>query len=768
MSVRCHLAATGALLLCAACLQDADLNVGFGQAVASAVLVSVGDSGASAWAVQSDTLRQSLPLSDGLQVFVLEYEVELKELGLVEGPLMLSDEGVPLPPSTRSYRYQAQGGGLTEPELVEPWPDVLRGLRIRPPSVSECVDNGGCFGVRSGDEALVCKTPCDEPEMPQLPEAPAPVELGPCPAGWLRTEAAGPDDIMECEPWPAVRDCAPGTAQRPGSSTCTLVGAACPMGTWPESLPAGEATFYVDAAAAAGGDGSALAPFATLSAVPLTTTGTTVIALAAGSYSVPAALPEAVHIVGACVGRTDIDNVLTMAEGQVVLQDLRAEALRLNGGALRLQGVEVATVRSPSITVDGGRLRAHDLSVRPVGDQTGLRVRGVSEAVISSSYFSRAGVRVGGDGTVELHDSVIDRGPFAVVVDDGGQATLRRSIARNTQGDTLSAIGQDAVLTVDQVISEGGPNTRARVYVAEGGVLQGRALTIRNSASAGMSVRDGGTVRLQDLLIRDTLPQAGTGKFGTAIEVVDDPEAPGTTDVTLTRAHLVRSRSFGILAKGPVAHLDLTDARIIETEGQFASGELGTGLVAEGAQVQVQRLLVTRSHGIGINMEDSAELTGSDLWVQDTLPRDSNGAYGRGIEVNGGSYMEMERLLVDRAKNIAIQVLNPGARASIRDLTITNTERSECFGFSCNAGVADGLTVTLSAQADVERFFVHNNGQYAVRVINPGTRLTLKNGTISGSPVGLQVITETYDLELLTEGVRFLDNEENLSLLAEQ
>ncbi len=130
--------------------------------------------------------------------------------------------------------------------------------------------------------------------------------------------------------------------------------------------------------------------------------------------------------------------------------------------------------------------------------------------------------------------------------------------------------------------------------------------------------------------------------------------------------------------------------------------------------------------------------------------------------------MNMQRLRVDRAKNIAIQVLNPGARAVLRDLTITNMERSECFGFSCNAGVADGLTVTLSAQADVERFFVHNNGQYAVRVINSGTRLTLKHGTISDSPVGLQVIAETYDLGLLTEGVRFENNVENLSLLAEQ
>ena len=121
---------------------------------------------------------------------------------------------------------------------------------------------------------------------------------------------------------------------------------------------------------------------------------------------------------------------------------------------------------------------------------------------------------------------------------------------------------------------------------------------------------------------------------------------------------------------------------------------------------------------------------------------------------------------IERAKNIALSVQNPGTFAHFDDLMITGTERSECVEFSCNTGVADGANVLLQAVLEMERFHIDANGQYGVRVVNESV-LSMVDGTVSNHPVGAQIIVEDYDARQLMRGVRYVDNDENFSVLAQ-
>lgn len=749
------------LPLAGGCLSDLEMRLGRGLGTESSILVSIGGQGVQAWAQQSAVFRQSLPQGDGLDLFVLEYDVGLGALGLQEGPLALVDDldqGQPLPATDRVRLQRAEGGQLSEPEAIEIWPEALERVRLGLRSVPECVQEGGCMAPRP-DGVIVCNVPCPEPTAPAPAVAPNPVNLGPCAEGWVEHAPDTAYDIMECEPWEVAHSCAEGSAQRPGQSECVSIGQACPSGPWPDSLPMGAATYYVDARAPSGGDGSLNAPLTSLSAVPLTQTGTTVVVLAAGSYSVPATLPDAVHLLGACAEQTRILNVVQVGAGQVVLQDMEIQGLSLRAGSARLEGVRVQSGRSVALEVSGGRLTAQDLLVSAAG-QTGLAASGAAVVDVGWARFEGVGVEVGRGASVTVHDSVI-RGAFdGLRVNSGASAHLERVVIQDNLSLGIRLIGAGAELEVHDVISEGRPETQARVYVAMGARLTGRALSIRHSAGSGLTAV-GGVVDLEDLLIRDTEPELVTLNYGTALEVIDQG------DVTLQRAHFVRSNGFGILMIDPESQLRLVDGVVAEVAGRRSNLEAGTGIsVAEG-HLDVHRVLVTRAHGMGIALENAAQVTGADLTVQDILPRDSNGAYGRGIEVDGAAFMQMDRLKVDRAKNIAIQILNTDSRGLFRDVIVTGTERSECYMFSCNAGVADGVTVTLNGALDMERFLVDGNGQYGVRVINQSS-LVMRDGTISNNPVGVQVITQGYDLNLLTQGVRIENNGTNLDLLAEQ
>ena len=283
---------------------------------------------------------------------------------------------------------------------------------------------------------------------------------------------------------------------------------------------------------------------------------------------------------------------------------------------------------------------------------------------------------------------------------------------------------------------------------------------IRGGESAALGV-DGAQVDLRDVVVRDSQPDELTGRFGAGEQV----QLGGA--LALRRALVLRSWGFGVLAVDDRSLAGLEDVRVVEVAGWRVDGERGTGIqIAEAARVELLRVHVERSHGMGLNAELRGVVAGSDLTIHDVRPRDANGAYGRGMEIATEAALELERVWVREARNIAVYGLDPGTRVVLRELRVERTLRSGCFEFSCNAGIADGVSAVLGADVDVRRFVVQDNAQFGVRVVNQ-SRLALRDGRVSRNAVGVQVITAQYDLGEVMRGVLYEDNPEPVSVLTD-
>src|SRR5262245_57767813 len=118
----------------------------------------------------------------------------------------------------------------------------------------------------AGMMMIVERPPPDAPQLPQMettvPMPPALPVLTPCPSGW-RTVTTSTDVPVRCDPWPegGRAICPQGQAHFPGEPSCADIGSACdPNDLFAPDLPA-SGVFYVDSAAAPGGDGTRTAPF---------------------------------------------------------------------------------------------------------------------------------------------------------------------------------------------------------------------------------------------------------------------------------------------------------------------------------------------------------------------------------------------------------------------------------------------------------------------------------------------------------------------------
>ncbi|RLB45215.1 MAG: hypothetical protein DRJ42_30415, partial [Deltaproteobacteria bacterium] len=191
------------------------------------------------------------------------------------------------------------------------------------------------------------------PEIPWLAEGVPPLMLAPCADGWREVLV---DGVTECDPYPAdgPGTCDAGEAHFAGEPACRPIGEPCPTGDYAVDLPTDGSVVYVNAAAAAGGDGSLAAPYAALSEVGWTTlaTGTTV-ALGKGAYAGTLPVKEGVRVLGACVRDTRVTGTAGAARDVLTVLDGTGEALvrDLTLGASPKRGVSVREGRA--LVLDG-------------------------------------------------------------------------------------------------------------------------------------------------------------------------------------------------------------------------------------------------------------------------------------------------------------------------------------------------------------------------------------------------------------------------------
>lgn len=501
---------------------------------------------------------------------------------------------------------------------------------------------------------------------------------GGCPAGQAPGSADG-----SCVPAGVDWTCPPGfVAKGVGTGKappgCVPDPSDCPSGKWPEVV--GGKVLYVDAAAPAGGTGTAGAPFHDLiQAINFAPSGST-LALAAGTYQANIAPKLAVRVVGRCAHLVRIDatglGAAVLTKGAAPAGPLELDGLTLQGQALGIaaQGgwqivahrVHVTGALAAGLMVQqpGSRLTIIDSYVEKTveidagyGNGNGALVYGKGELRMRRVRLSANvgwGLRVDGEGARAVGEQILidstvtspatkSPGMGATVAKGGRLDLLGASLVANRRAGLL-ATGAASQLHASGLRIEG---TRAEQPANVGGV--------------GLLAQAGAKVMLLGAELHDNLGA------GLAVMSPDSEFRAGGLRVTATQHKTEGEKAY---AHG-VSVQDYTRVSLIGTE---IVGNSGIGLLAQGVE---------------------ARLEATDLRIDATVPW-QDGSYGWGVLVTSGADVTLRRAQVARSKTCGIRVDSPTTLLKLHDVLISETSAAGDSSFITGLGVAHEAKVRFS------------------------------------------------------------------------
>lgn len=588
---------------------------------------------------------------------------------------------------------------------------------------------------------------------PVAPEAPAPAALSPvsCPGGWVAYEAAG--RAVACVPsWltsDAVPPCAADEARFPSSTACEPIGATCPAGDFADDLPAGGTVVFVRAGAEPG-DGSRDRPYDSIArALAMAPTGST-IALAKGTYDQGVSIARSMTIVGACPAETiwtastpslSRGGIVEVTGGDVTIRDVRftpspfAAVIAQGGRAtVRLESVRIDGASGAGIVVNAGaRLSATRLAVRDTRDNGGIG--------------TAIGVMEGGSATVER--AVLERSLELSVAVWGGEATLTDVAIRGTTA--LTAAGGPAIGfeggTVRVVASVVEDNVGSAIVAdTAASALELESVIVRNTTphpggmASAVTINRGATARI----VRSALfaTQTGASAVGASrLEIADsliagdpgdDPWGYGVllgegSTALIARSHVHAAMWAGIAATGAGTTASIEDVAVTDTAGD---AELGLGRaieVSEGAQITGARLDLERNRDIAVAvMEPGSGATLEDVAIRDTEPA-RDGTRGSAVAVQDGAFVVVARGLVERSHESGITCAGAGTVAQLEDVTIVDTQPSAALPGELGIAfaAADGCV------ASIRRGLFERNRDTALWAHSEGTSLEIEDVRVS-------------------------------------
>ena len=427
------------------------------------------------------------------------------------------------------------------------------------------------------------------------------------------------------------------------------------------------AAAYVDARAAAGGDGSREAPYADLAAA--IDAGATDIALAAGDYAAALVVTQGdLRIAGAC------PRLVTLRGDGDAVVDAR-------GGTLTLSGVTISGAKE-GVVASGGAVVALDDVVLTALTWTAVHVTGAgtsvsltqSEAYAIGPERWRLGAALhaeqGGELIVE-DSSVFDVTPIGLWVSgDGSIGRVRASGVRDTRP------------------LEGGGGLGAQID--DGGTLRVSESTFAGNTAAGIWASDG-TLVLYDSEVSDT-------------RVYDD--GVGGAGVLATDGALVDVRDTRIVDNHGIAALWATDAGTgvgmerTELSGTTAIspgvGGYGLGVVRQAVFYGID-VVVARNEVVGVavgGLYTFFTLVTSE--ITDTRP-DARVQFGHGVEIGDGAVVTLRDTVVDGARSVGILIGDVDTDVTLEGVTVRNVTPAADASVGGGVGIQAAATVAATS-----------------------------------------------------------------------
>jgi hypothetical protein len=404
----------------------------------------------------------------------------------------------------------------------------------------------------------------------------------------------------------------------------------------------------------------------------------------------------------------------------------------------------------------------------------GLNVLFGASAIVERAVLERnrqAGVRVSSEAaTLELRDAIVrdtlpdvrnGRVGVGLVMQPGSSAEVERALFEGNRFGGVYAGGADTTLALQDVVvrdtlPQESDGLEGRGFVADLGASATieRALFERNR-NLGVSADGAGTtLEAQDLVVRNTRPESVTGLGGAGLNLVRG--AVGVVEQALFEGN----RNSGIFVAFPQTALELHDVVVRNTLPQESDGLGGRGLNAQqGASAVMSNALIEGNREIGVfASEPGTDLELRDVVIRDTLGREVDGERGMGLVVQSGAAAVIGRSLVERNREVGVQASGSEASLQLRDVIVSDTSAPACSP-NCASflNYGTGLASLFEARLTMTGFSHEKNDLCGV-LLGSGGGADLDNGVVRDHPTAVCLQVPDFDTRRLLNDVQYVDN----------
>jgi hypothetical protein len=313
-------------------------------------------------------------------------------------------------------------------------------------------------------------------------------------------------------------------------------------------------------------------------------------------------------------------------------------------------------------------------------------------------------------GTVIVYPTASGSEVHGLAVTGGDTATVTVSGAQNVLLEHLwvsggTAIGVAIAADVDR------------------GTATLRNSLVEDAETIGIVVH-ASDANIDRVVVRDTVPKAGTLELGHGIHIEPDVATSTISTANVTRSLLERNHEVGLFVGGAEATID--GVVVVDTLPRPSNQLFGRGISiqldpATSTVATVTRSFIARNHEVGVSVS-GGEATLDGVVIRDTLARPSDQRFGRGVHVQAditthapASFTITRSLIVaNREFGIAI----PGSQASLESVLVRDTlarPADDLFGDGIAVVSFDGPTearlsgclIDGNARAGLSNFGAH-------------------------------------------------------------
>ncbi len=215
------------------------------------------------------------------------------------------------------------------------------------------------------------------------------------------------------------------------------------------------------------------------------------------------------------------------------------------------------------------------------------------------------------------------------------------------------------------------------------------SVVVDGATELAVVVQQEGSLVAHDLVVRDTAP---AGSFGFGLTVI-------VGRAELDRAVFERNSSAALYVSDVGSELVASDLVVQGTLPHESDGFAGEGLdLFLGATADLSRAVFSGNRNAGLNVSDSGTvLTATDLVVTDTRSEESTRENGYGLALLHEASAEIRRATFERNRTVEI-LANEGSSLVATDLVVRDTQSRESDGVT-----GYGLDLWGYATGEIER-----------------------------------------------------------------